>query len=252
MEYTIKKLGEIAGVSVRTLRYYDEIGLLKPCRVNESGYRIYGEREVDLLQQILFYKAMDFQLEEIGRIMGDEAFDITHALIMHRERLLGKKQQIERLLELVDKTIAHNQRKEEMTDMEKFEAFKSEKLKENEMKYGKEIRENYGEDAVNNANHKYMNLTKEAFNEMGNTENEMIEALKKVIKSKDINSEDAKTVYEKHKAWLSYTLPQYTKEIHRGLAEMYVADERFGQYYKDKVGEDCAELLGEIIKKYAV
>ena len=67
MEYTIKNLAQLAGVSVRTLRYYDEIGLLKPCRVNLSGYRIYGEKEVDLLQQILFYKSIDMKLEEISR-----------------------------------------------------------------------------------------------------------------------------------------------------------------------------------------
>lgn len=252
MEYTIKKLGEMAGVSVRTLRYYDEIGLLKPGRINAAGYRIYGEKEVDLLQQILFYKAMDFRLEEIQKIMSDEAFDVAQALVKHRERLIEKQQQIEGLIKLVDKTIAHNQGEKEMTDMEKFEAFKRGKLEENEVEYGKEIRENYGEEAVDKANHKFMGLTQEAFNEMEKTENEMIEALKKVVASRDLESEEARFVYEKHKAWLGYTLPRYSKQMHIGLAEMYVADERFAQYYKNKVGTDCAKLLCEIIRKYAV
>lgn len=252
MEYTIKEFGELAGVSVRTLRYYDEIGLLKPCRINESGYRIYGEKEVDLLQQILFYRAMDFRLEEVRRIMEDEKFDVNEALEAHRERLVEKKRQIEALIKLVDETVAHNKGEKEMKDMEKFEAFKAEKLQENEAKYGEEIREKYGEDTVSKSNRKFMNLTEEAFKKMGNVEAEMIEALKEVIKTGDLDSTQAQLVYEKHKEWLGFTWPNYSKEAHVGLGEMYVLDERFAEYYKDKVGIDCVNLLCEIIKKYAV
>ncbi len=251
MEYTIKKLGELAGVSVRTLRYYDEIGLLKPCRVNESGYRIYSEKEVDLLQQILFYKAMEFRLEEIQQIMADEMFNVNEALMAHRERLECKRKQIDELIRLVDKTIAHNKGEKEMADMEKFEAFKNEKLQENEVKYGKEIREKYGEDVIDESNHKFMNLTREGFDKMEKVEAEMIEALKEVVKNGDIGSKTAQLVYEKHKEWLSFTWPKYSKEAHVGVAQMYVVDERFSQYYKDKVGTECANLLFEIIKKYA-
>ena len=252
MAYTVKQLSEIAGVSIRTLRYYDEIDLLKPYEISESGYRLYSEKEVDLLQQILFYKAMDFKLEEIQQIITDKDFDINETLIKHRKRLVEKRKHIEKLITLVDKTIAYNKGEMEMTNMEKFEAFKTKKLKENETKYGKEIREKYGEETVNKANHKFMNLTEEAFQEMKNVEAEMIEALKEVIKTKDLDSREAKLVYEKHKEWLNFTWPRYTKEAHIGVAQMYVADERFSQYYKDKVGTDCAEVICEIIKKYAI
>ena len=78
MKYTIKKLAELAGVSTRTLRYYDEIGLLKPCRVNSSGYRIYGQKEVDLLQQILLYRSLDMKLEDIHDIISNPNFDISN------------------------------------------------------------------------------------------------------------------------------------------------------------------------------
>ena len=70
MEYTIKKLSELAGVSTRTLRYYDEIGILKPARINSSGYRIYGEKEIDILQQILFYRELDFNLDSIRKLFN--------------------------------------------------------------------------------------------------------------------------------------------------------------------------------------
>ena len=73
MEYTVQKLGKMAGVSTRTLRYYDEIGILKPARINSSGYRIYGQAEVDRLQQILFYRELGVSLENIKDI-SDRTF----------------------------------------------------------------------------------------------------------------------------------------------------------------------------------
>ena len=107
MEYTIKNLAQLAGVSVRTLRYYDEIGLLKSCRVNLSGYRIYGEKEVDLLQQILFYKSIDMKLEEISQVIYQPDFNICQALEEHYKELISKKNQIEQLILTVEKTIAY-------------------------------------------------------------------------------------------------------------------------------------------------
>ena len=80
MEYTINQLGEISGVTNRTLRYYDQIGLLKPKKINKSGYRIYGETEIDMLQQILFYRELELSLEEIKKIINDDNFDQEKAL----------------------------------------------------------------------------------------------------------------------------------------------------------------------------
>ena len=91
MEYTVQKLGKLAGISTRTLRYYDEIGLLKPARVNSSGYRIYGKQEVVKLQQILFYRELGMNLEGIMDIIKSPCFDYTLALKEHREKLLAKR-----------------------------------------------------------------------------------------------------------------------------------------------------------------
>lgn len=90
MEYTVKKLAELAGVSSRTLRYYDEIGLLKPERINSSGYRIYGQTQVNLLQQILFYRELDVDLETIMKLVTAGSFHSEKALIQHRNLLLKK------------------------------------------------------------------------------------------------------------------------------------------------------------------
>ena len=105
MEYSIKELSELAGVSARTLRYYDEIGLLKPLRVNEAGYRYYGEREVESLQQILFYRERGFELKTIQRIIYDEKFDMLNAMEEHLLALEKQKADTEALILTVKKTI---------------------------------------------------------------------------------------------------------------------------------------------------
>ena len=149
MEYTIKKLAEMAGISTRTLRYYDEIGLLKPCRVNSSGYRIYGEKEVDELQQILLY-----------------SFDICQSLIEHRKNLISKRNQLDQLILTVEKTIEYKKGEIVMSNKEKFEGLKKAGLEENERKYGKEIRDKYGNETVEASNKKFMNMSEEDFNKI--------------------------------------------------------------------------------------
>lgn len=251
MEYSIKKLADLAGVTRRTLRYYDEIGLLKPRRINSSGYRIYGEKEIDLLQQILFYKSMDMKLEDIQKIISKPDFDIPKALIDHLQELVLRRNQLDQLISTVEKTIAYNKGEVEMSNKEKFEGFKKEKLIENENKFGEEIREKYGEGAVVGSNQKFMNMSEDDFKNMQNIENEMFECLKKVVKARDLESEAAKNVYKNHKAWLNFTWESYSPEAHIGLAEMYVKDERFSNYYKEKAGMEVAKVLRNIIIKYA-
>jgi len=98
VEYTVQKLGQIAGISTRTLRYYDEIEILKPARINSSGYRIYGQVEVDILQQILFYRELGMSLESIKDIVHAESFDKAKALSEHRVKLLCKREQLDLLI----------------------------------------------------------------------------------------------------------------------------------------------------------
>mgnify|MGYP004482176377 FL=1 len=251
MEYTIKKLAEMAGISTRTLRYYDEIGLLKPCRVNSSGYRIYGEKEVDELQQILLYRSMDIKLEEIQNIISNPSFDICQSLIEHRKKLISKRNQLDQLILTVEKTIEYKKGEIIMSNKEKFEGLKKAGLEENERKYGKEIRDKYGDETVEASNKKFMNMSEEDFNKMNKIEEEIFKGLLEVVRTSDLESNEAKEVYENHKKWLSFTWPSYSKEAHIGLAEMYVADERFEKYYNDKAGKEVVNTLREIIVRYA-
>ena len=122
MEYTVSKLAELAGVSPRTLRYYDEIGLLSPTRISSNGYRIYGQKEVDRLQQIL-YRELGVPLDEIGRVLTAKNFDGLSALQNHLAGLLERREQLELLIANVEKTIKAMKGEIIMTDKEKFEGF---------------------------------------------------------------------------------------------------------------------------------
>lgn len=250
MEYTVKKMAQLSGVSARTLRYYDEITLLKPARINSSGYRIYGEKEINRLQQILYYRELDLNLEAIKAILDQPDFDVEYALANHQQQLLAKREKIDRLLANVEKTMKYYKGERNMSDKEKFEAFKQQKVKENEEKYGREIREKYGEKEVELSNQKYLQLTRKEMQAMEDTEQRMFEKLSFYLKQPVIESSLAKEIFVLHKQWLSYTSPAYSAEIHKGIAIMYVEDERFKDYY-DSRENGMAEALNEIVQHYA-
>ncbi|NSL53218.1 MerR family transcriptional regulator [Calidifontibacillus erzurumensis] len=249
MEYTVQKLAALAGISTRTLRYYDEIGLLKPARINSSGYRIYGKEEVDKLQQILFYRELGISLENIRAILTDPAFDSIKALREHHKNLVERRNQLDQLIANVEKTIATKEGRMTMSDKEKFEGFKRRMLDENEQKYGKEIREKYGEDAVKKSNEKWMNMTKEQYEAVTGLENSFKEVLAEAYQTGDPASELAQKAADLHKQWLTYFWTEYSKEAHAGLVQMYVDDERFTSYY-DKEQPGTAAFLRDAVLIY--
>ncbi|MBM7562683.1 MerR family transcriptional regulator [Fusibacter tunisiensis] len=251
MVYQIKELAQLAGVSTRTLRYYDEIGLLTPSEVNEAGYRFYWNEEVDRLQQILFYKSLDIKLSEIKRIMMTPTYDIDVALEGHHQALKEKRDQLNVLIQTVENTILSRKGAYKMTQLEKFEGFKRKIMAENEENFGTEIREKYGEPMVEKSNEKFAKLSEADYNEMQSTEVAFVEMVKKVLLSQDVDSSEAKEAYNLHRKWLEYTWPAYNAEAHKGLADLYVSDDRFGAYYAEKVGEPAAEWIHKIIHKYA-
>jgi DNA-binding transcriptional MerR regulator len=247
--YTVQKLGQLAGVSTRTLRYYDQIGLLEPSRVNSNGYRIYGQSEVNRLQQILFYKELGVSLDTIKEILSSSTFDAEAALREHRLKLIEKRQQIETLICNVEKTIAESEGRITMSNKEKFEGFKQNLLAENEKKYGKEIREKYGKDTVEQSNAKLKNLSEEDYQKVTTLEQQIRDVLSQAFTSGDPAGPLAQQAAELHKQWLCYFWPTYSKEAHAGLAQMYVDDERFTAYY-DKDQPGTAEFLRDAIAIY--
>jgi len=249
MEYTINKLSKIANVSARTLRYYDEIDLLKPARINSSGYRIYGQDEIDTLQQILFFRELGFNLEGIKEIISNADFDREKALSDHLLALLKKREQIDMLINTVTKTIGAVKGEMIMTDQEKFEGFKQKLIADNEQQYGAEIREKYGDDAIDASNAKLKGMSTEQYAEIERLSLELEGTLKAAFETGDPAGELAQKACEIHKKWLCFYNDNYSKEYHKQLGEMYVAEERFTAYY-DKIAVGCAKFLRDAINIY--
>lgn len=249
MEYTVQKLARLSGVSARTLRYYDELGLLKPARINSSGYRIYGAAEVDRLQQILFFRELDLPLETIRGLLSAPGFDAAAALQAHRAKLLEKRTQLDALIANVEKTIALSEGRITMTDAEKFEGFKQKLVDDNEREYGKEVREKYGDEAVNASNRKLLGMSPEEHDAFTRLTEELMAALAQAKETGDPSGELAQKAAALHKDWLMFHWHEYSPEAHAGLAEMYVADERFRAHY-DALGPGTAAFLRDAIRVF--
>lgn len=250
MEYTVKKLSDLAGISSRTLRYYDQIDLLKPNRINSSGYRIYGRNEVDRLQQILFYRNLGLPLEEIKAVLDAPGFDSETALTSHYQQLLEQQQQLNKLIATVEKTLQVKRGMDTMTDKEKFEGFKKELIEKNEAEYGDEIREKYGNETIEKSNQKMAGMSKEKYEAFEKLGNELLEELEIALNNQNPAGDEGQRVAALHKEWLSFTWGSYSREAHRGLAEMYVSDPRFTAYYDEKVGDGAAIYLRDAIVAY--
>ncbi|WP_239256579.1 MerR family transcriptional regulator [Listeria ilorinensis] len=251
MDYTIQKMAQLAGVTTRTLRYYDQIGLLKPARISPNGYRIYGKQEVDRLQQILLYRELELGLEKIKELLDDPSFDRKHALQNHQQKLLSKKDRLERIIELVDRSIQAEERMIIMTDQEKFDAFKEQLLDKNEAAYGKEIRDRYGDQTIEASNAQLMGLSKAKFTEQERLNETLLAVLKTALEAgDDAHSKKAQEAAKLHQAWIRFFWPSYSKEAHLGLVDMYVADERFQSYYDERSGIGAAQLLRDAVQLY--
>src|SRR5512134_3948171 len=121
--YTVRQLSDLAGVTVRTLHYYDEIGLLKPSSIGQNGYRFYSDESLFRLQQILFFRELDLELELIQKILDEPGFDPVTALQTHRQAIEKKIERMKALINTVDTTIMHFVGEVSMTKKQIFQGF---------------------------------------------------------------------------------------------------------------------------------
>lgn len=250
MTYTVHELAKLSGVSPRTLRYYDEIGLL-PVGKNESGYRVYGQDEVDRLQQILFYRELGLGLTDIRDIVTDPSFDALAALKGHRGKLLEKRRQLDRLIANVEKTIGRKEGKLDMRDEEKFEGFKERLIEENEAKYGGEVRQKYGDARVDSSYGKMRSMTQAQYAAMEKLTADLNAALKAAMEAGDPAGPLAQKACDLHRQWLLlfWDVDAYTPEAHMAMAQMYVDDPRFAAHY-DAVAPGAAVFLRDAMRTY--
>ena len=251
MVYGIKELAKLTGLTTRTLRYYDEIDLLKPSIIGNNGYRFYDAKALEILQQIMFYRKRGIELRQIKEIINDPNYDVMKALKEHLLALEQQKNNLDSLIENVKMTLLAMEGEYMMSDKERFEALKEDLIKENEEKYGKEAREKYGDEAVEESYRKMLNMSEEKYDRFRVIEEEIKAKLEEAVITKMNPTDDiGKKITQLHREWIMMTWKTYSSDAHKGLALMYACDERFKAYYDGKV-EGCAEFLQKAIEHWA-
>ena len=239
MELKIQEAAKLAGVSIRTLRYYDEIGLLPPGRVTQAGYRLYDDAAMARLQEVLFFRELGFALEDIRTIMTDPGYDRKEALRRHRAMLKKKRAQIDSLIDLVDRTI----RGERDLSFTQFDTKEMDKMKS---EYAKEARERWGHTAAYAESEK---KTKGYDGQKWSSVQEGMEALMAefaAIRGENPAGEAAQALVMRWQAYITENFYTCTDEILKGLGQMYVCDERFKANI-DKHGEGTAQFMADAI-----
>ena len=238
----ISEVAKLSGVTVRTLHYYDEIELLKPSETTEAGYRMYSREDLERLQQILFFRELDFPLNEIKEIMLNPNYDKNEALNKHKEFLIEKRKRIDGLITLIDKTIKGDNNMS-------FKEFDNSKIEENKRKYAEEVKNRWGNTDA------YKEYEKKTSSYDGNSWNEINEGMVEILKEfadnreEDPNSDIIQSLVEKWQSYITSNFYNCTKEILSCLGLMYIGDERFKENI-DKYGEGTAEFMAKAIEIY--
>ena len=243
MKLQIKEFAELTGVSVRTLHYYDEIGLLKPSYVEEqNSYRFYDETSLEQMQEILFYRELDFPLKSIVEILASPSYDKQKALAEQKRLLTIKKDRLERLIAALEQA-----EKGEIT----MSAFENSEYESARQQYEDEAKRRWGStDAYKESQAKTTGYSKEKWNDvlagMNSVFAEFAES-KKCGESAD--SDTAQRLVKKLQDYITANFYHCTNDILAGLGQMYVCDERFKKNI-DSHGEGTAEFVAEAIKIY--
>ncbi|SCI77840.1 Multidrug transporter activation protein [uncultured Clostridium sp.] len=231
MEYTVRGLSKLSGVSERALRYYDSLGLLCPERL-PNGYRRYGSSEVARLQQILFYRQMGIPLKEIALLLDDPEFDRAAALLCHRQSLCRKLTALEKLIGNIDRTLQEWKGGEKMSDQERFAGLGKAAVEKNEQAYGREIRQKYGDKALDQSNAALSKLNKTQYDAIMQ-EGEAITASIAACMPQGADAQETQAAIARHYAYLNAHFGiHYTYEMYAGLGQMYACDPRFTAYYE--------------------
>lgn len=249
MKYTVKKLANLSGVSVRSLHYYDEIGLLKPAYVNEAGYRYYGEEQLLLLQQIMFFKELGFELKKIQEILGNPDFDKVNALRSHKKLLAEDIETKKTLLKTIDKTIDHLERKKIMEDQEMYWGFSKEKQAE----YEDYLIERGGKKTEELIAQSYRNIKgwkKEDWDAVHKAYDTIHKGLAQAIeKNLSPDHPDVQAIIRQHFAVIS-KFYNPTKEVYAGLGQLYVTHPDFRKLY-DSYHAQLADYMAQAMQLFA-
>lgn len=249
MAYTVKKLAQISGVSVRTLHFYDEVGLLKPSYYGENGYRYYEEEQLYLLQQILFYRELGFELRQIQEVLSRGDFDKIEALKSHKRILEKDAERMKKLIITIDKTIDRMKGKKTMSDQEIYFGFTREKQEG----YEQELINRYGDQAEKLIKESKKNLKhwkKEDYAKVKQEGEELHRELAQAIEKKlTAKSPEVQALIRRHFQMIQQFYTP-TKEVYTCLGQLYIEHPDFRKLY-DSFHPKLAEFLAEAMKDFA-
>lgn len=240
--YTVRQVADLAGITPRTLHHYDSIGLFKPSFVAENGYRYYSEESLLQLQQILFFRELGFDLDHIRRLMGKKDFSVVQALKSHRSVLLRRIERLSRLLETVDKTIAHHQGGRKMTSNELFVG-----LSDQEKAYAEEAIEKWDPEIVKESYRRYALLTDQEKRVIQEATERLNREWVSLIGT-DPHGQPARVLVERWTKTIEIFWKP-TTEGFIGLARMYVEDARFKVHY-DQYDPRLALFIFDCVEAY--
>lgn len=237
----VKEVADLVGISVRTLHHYDEIGLLTPKETTESGYRLYSEENLEILQQILFFKELGFSLKDIKRIISSPAFDRKEALILQQKMLIEKRSRIDKMIVTIDKTIKNLKGELQMTNEEKFEG-----INFNDNPYEQEARERWGDSSVDHAKGKLGKMSKDEQKSLAKRWEEIFHKLGD-LRDQPAESKEVQTAIKEWYDFLNKNFGKYSLDAFYGLGQLYIDDERFTKNI-DQYGEGLAKFMSEAMK----
>lgn len=245
MQYTVKQLAELTGITVRTLHYYDEIGLLTPSMRTDAEYRLYDRSDLLRLQQILLYRELDFSLGDIKTLLDATDYDVISTLEEQKEFLAEKRESYGTLIKTIEKTIEDLKSDQELiTDEELYAGFTEEQIKS----YNEEAVEKYGKKAVEDSYNRAKQMTKKEWKELGEESESICQGLAACM-DKDPSDPNVQALVKRHFHTMEkfYDVP---KERYLGLSELYITDDRFRANY-DKYAPGLADFLSSGMKIYA-
>lgn len=243
MVYTVQQLARLAGVSVRTLHYYDQIGLLRPAGRSPGGYRQYSEAVIVPLQQIMFFRELGFSLNDIKAIMSRPDFSPLEALESHRTLLTRRVERLAELLTTVDRTIRQLKEGAGMQIKDYYEGFSDEKVQE----YREEVRRRWGEETLHDSEGRVVRMGKAGFAALQAEGRAIFQS----IADNMFRGFDSPVVQEQVRKWRQWLehFSTYSDGAAFGLGRMYSEDPRFAAYF-EQFGEGLPSFLTKAIEHF--
>lgn len=249
MAYTVKKLAKISGVSIRTLHWYDEIGLLKPAYYKANGYRYYEEEQLLLLQQILFFRELGFKLGDIQKMLTNSDFDKIKALCVHRNTLEETVKRMVKLIGTIDKTLLHLEGEQNMKEKDFYVGFNSDKQKEYET-YLVKYHGTMAEDLIFQSKKRMESWDKSDLEGIAREGNGIYKALSECIERElGPRSDEVQGHIHRHYQ-MTERFYDVSKDVYMGLAQLYCEHPEFRKFF-DCHHPKLVGFIAEAMRVYA-